>query len=46
MPASSLKDMITFFGMTSAEFVSAWKTLSEKDKTDLKTGFENGTLNY
>lgn len=33
-----------FFGMGTREFATEWKAMPEKDREELKTGIENGTL--
>ena len=43
---STLVIMREFFGMTTAEFSGAWRKFTDKDKSDLRAGFENGTLTY
>lgn len=36
-----------FFGYTNiAQFRKEWAALTEQDKTELRTGIENGTLTY
>lgn len=35
-----------FFGMSSSEFMTEWKDLTEQDKDDLKKGALDGTWNY
>ena len=42
----SLKDIMSFFGMTSAEFAREWKQLSPESKGQIKIGLSNGTLDY
>lgn len=42
----SLKEIMGFFGMSAAEFMKAWKVMSDKDKADIKTGIADGSLNY
>lgn len=43
---ATVKEVMTFFEMTAADFMKEWKVLSDKDKDDLKNGVGNGTLNY
>lgn len=43
----SLKDIKDFFGFKSlSEFSAEYKQLSEKDRDEIKTGIENGSLTY
>lgn len=35
-----------FFGMKVGEFRKEWAELSDKDKAELKSGIENGSLTY
>lgn len=42
----TLKTIMAFFGMTPSEMTKEWKRLTDKDKTDIKSGLENGSLTY
>lgn len=42
----SLKDIMAFFGMSPREMTKEWKALSDKDKEQIKSGLENGSLTY
>lgn len=47
MPDGTMLDVKNYFGYTSASsFAADWKKLSAQDKTDLKSGIADGTLNY
>lgn len=46
MAEATLTEMRTYFGMTTKEFATEWRQLSDKDKADLKKGIGDGTLNY
>lgn len=41
-----LKEIRDYFGMKAADMIREWKELSEKDKEEIRTGIENGTLTY
>jgi hypothetical protein len=47
---ANMSDVFKFFAEGTdykmSEFRSDWAKLSDKDKTDLKGGLEDGTLNY
>lgn len=46
---ASISEVQKFFhreGDTLKQFSEEWKQLTDKDKTDLKTGIGDGTLNY
>lgn len=42
----TLKDIMKYFGMSTAEFSKSWKLMSPQDKTDIKAGLTDGSLNY
>lgn len=46
MPEASVKEVMTFFGMSANDFMKDWKKLSPADKAALKEGIGNGTLTY
>lgn len=46
MAEATLKQVREFFGLSVSEMTQAWKELSDKDKSDLKKGIGDGTLNY
>jgi hypothetical protein len=39
-------DVMKFFGMKVTEFKRDWAAMSDKDKSDLKRGIADGSLNY
>jgi hypothetical protein len=41
-----MKEIRDFFGMSSADLLTEWKTLSEEDKRQIKSGLADGTFNY
>jgi hypothetical protein len=41
-----LAEIKNFFGMEATPFMAEWKSLSDSDKADLKSGFENGSMTY
>lgn len=43
---ATLKDIRDYFGLTVSEMTQAWKAMTDKDKTDLKSGIGNGSLDY
>lgn len=48
-PLATLKDVAAYFrrpGETLSQFSAEWKELSDKDRTDLRTGIGDGTYNY
>lgn len=42
----TLKTIMAFFGMSPAQMTKEWKALTDKDKADIKSGLENGSLTY
>jgi hypothetical protein len=42
----TLKDIMAFFDMPTAQFSKEWKILSTTDKTQIKSGLSDGTLTY
>jgi hypothetical protein len=46
MADATIAEVRNYFGMPTKEFATEWKKLSDKDKTDLKKGIGDGTLNY
>ena len=46
MPDATIKEVMEFFAMPTAEFSKQWKELTVQDKMDLKSGIGNGTLTY
>jgi hypothetical protein len=50
MAAATIKDVADFFGklpgQTLKGFSDEWKALSDEDKSQIKEGIGNGTLNY
>lgn len=43
---TSLKDIAKYFNMTLSEFSKEWRALTDKDKADIRGGFDDGTMNY
>lgn len=43
---ASLKQVRDFFGIEGKDMVAEWRTLSEKDKEQLRAGIGDGTLTY
>lgn len=49
MAQATLKDVMAFLrkdNETITQFSAEWKTLTDKDKADLKNGIGDGTLTY
>ena len=49
MADATLKQIAEFFrkdGETLSQFAEEWKSLSDKDKADLKSGLGDGSLTY
>ncbi len=43
VPVSKIRD---YFGMTTQEFTKQWREMDEKDKAEIRSGFDNGTMTY
>jgi hypothetical protein len=48
MPAnpSPLKPIMEFFGMSAKEMMTEWKQLTPKDKEEISSGIQSGSLTY
>lgn len=46
MAEISLKEIMSYFGMSASEFMKAWKLMTDQDKTDIKSGLANGSYTY
>lgn len=42
----TLKEIMAFFGMASAEFAKEWRVMTPGDKAQIKSGLANGSLTY
>lgn len=43
---ATLKEVMEYFGMASAEFTKEWKQMDAKSRDELKRGIGDGTLTY
>lgn len=46
MAAATLKEIMAFFGMAPSEMTKEWKSLTDKDKEQIKNGIGDGSLTY
>lgn len=46
MADATLKDIMGYFKMSSADFKREWPKLTDQDKKDIKAGIGNGTETY
>lgn len=46
MAEATLKDIREFFGMTMPEFRKEWTELTTEDKSQIRSGLTDGSLNY
>lgn len=44
--AGTMKDVMNYFEMNTAEFGKAWRALTPADKDDLKNGLVDGSMTY
>lgn len=42
----TLKNLMSFFGMTVQQFTREWKMLTPEDKEQIKSGLANNSLTY
>lgn len=43
---ASLKEVRDYFGIDGKQMIVEWRSLTDKDKADLRGGLGNGTLTY
>lgn len=46
MSKTDLKTIRDYFGIHSSDFLKEWKALTEQDREDIRSGFDNGSMTY
>ena len=46
MPETTLTQIREFFEIPIAQFAKEWRALTDKDRADIKQGFNDGSMTY